>query len=159
MVEAPARSYRWGRFQGWSALGLGLVVFLIALFVNSGVSRFQLYVASWVLMVTGVGLLRKTRTGFVLLYVLAGLAVSRAVTNSRPSIDELVTQWIFCCFWAIPALWYYPKRYKEFGFGRKVKAILPERMPPDYLKPMRELTEAERATILEHMRRGAPKEK
>lgn len=159
MLEASERGYRLGRFQGWSALALGLIVYLIALFAHSGVSRFQLYVAGGVLMVAGVGLLRKTRTGFVLLYVLAGLATVRAVTNSRPSIDDFVTQWAFFCWWAIPALLYYPKRYKEFGFRRKVKAVLPERMPVDYLKPMRDLTDEERATVLEHLRHGVPKEK
>jgi hypothetical protein len=112
MVEASAQGYRWGRFQGWATLGLGVLLYLIAPFNHSGEMRAILYVSGAFNIFAGVGLLRKKRYGFVLIYLLV------AHTALVALISMGGVQWGLFLWWAIPASWYYPKRYKDFGFGR-----------------------------------------
>ncbi len=114
------RGYRWGRFQGWFSLFLAAVqlVFMWRTFpANLVTAVLLLYV--W------TGLLHKRRYGFVLVYVLAGIAflggVAGLVFEDRWDIVGSIA--FAFCFWAIPGAFYYPKRYREFGFGRSKGSV------------------------------------
>jgi hypothetical protein len=153
MVETSERGYRWGRFQGWSALVFGVLVYLITPFTSGPVGKFDLYLTGALHIITGIGLLGKKRYGFVLLYVLAArTALAALVGGPHHAVPDILIQWTLFLWWALPALWYYPKRYREFGFRKKAQAVQPERLPMDYLKPMRDLTDEEREEILGHIR-------
>lgn len=163
MVETLERGYRWGRFQGWSSLAVGVLVYLITPFTSGPVGKFDLYLTGALHIITGIGLLGKKRYGFVLLYVLAvRTALPALLGGPHHAVPDILIQWTLFLWWALPALWYYPKRYREFGFRKKVQtepAAQAGRLPMDYLKPMRELTDEERNTVLEHLRHGVPREK
>lgn len=147
MIE---RSYLWGKFQGW-----GAVLFAVAQFV---LVPFPLSLLVGLLVLSlGVGLLRKRRYGFVLVYVVAGVSlVAGLVRLTIEPTGDAVSQFVIAmCFWGIPAAFYYPKRYREFGFGKPTEAPAadPRAVAPTAAEPRRlELTDEERETVLQHMR-------
>lgn len=108
------RGYRWGRFQAWGALLFAVAQFVIVHFpVSLFIGVFFLYF--W------TGLLRKRRYGFVLMYVTTGVAILAGLFHLavEPTWDVFSQLVIAVCFWGIPAVFYYPKRYREFGFGKQ----------------------------------------
>ena len=144
------RRYRWGKFQGWSCVVLGVGQLLLQR------SLLAALVAGVLLLWLGVGLLRKQRYGFVLVYVVAGISfVGGALELLFQGGGRLGAIVISVCFFVIPAVMYYPQRYREFGFGKPTEA--PAQQEPTAVKasaePMRrELTDEERETVLQHMR-------
>jgi hypothetical protein len=114
------KSYRWGKFQGWAALGLAVVqlLFMWRTFpVNLITAVLLLYV--W------TGLLHKHRYGFVFIYVMAGVAFLGGLAGLvfEERWDLVGSMALAFCFWAIPGAFYYPKRYREFGFGRGKESV------------------------------------
>ena len=112
MIQKAARRYRWGKFQAWFCLFLAIVqLFLWRTFpLNIAVGIALLYV--W------RGLLHKYRYGFVLVYVMTGVATLAGLLGLAFASrwDQAGSVAIALCFWLIPAAFYYPKRYWEFGF-------------------------------------------
>jgi hypothetical protein len=108
------KSYRWGKFQAWMALVIAIAQFLLVRLPLSLVVGV-LFLCFW------RGLLRKRRYGFVLVYVVAGLAIFAGLLHLavKPTWDVFSQLLIAVCVWGIPAGFYYPKRYREFGFGAK----------------------------------------
>src|SRR5271169_4439286 len=113
MAETSRRGYRWGQTQGWLAIFLGVVQFLV---VPIWLSPFT----GSLMLGLGVGLLRKRPYGFVLVYVVATVTILAGVAQLilKPQPEVLVAFIITVCVWVIPAVMYYPQRYGEFGFGR-----------------------------------------
>jgi len=125
MVDSSQRGYRWGRFHGWSAFILG-VLLLMEGFQNSGLLRWILCLSAAVYIIAGTGIYGKKRYGFVLLYVLVARSLLQffLMGSARDRSDYLIPCLLFA-WWSIPAIFYYPKRYREFGFGRKPEAAEP----------------------------------
>jgi hypothetical protein len=119
MVEAAERGYRWGRFQGWATVALGVAEYLFAFWPSDGSVRFILYATGALHMVVGAGLLGKKRYGFVLLYLLAAISTLHGLTGGPSYLFDVIVKWSYAFWWTIPALFYYPKRYREFGFGKQ----------------------------------------
>ena len=133
MTDMPQRRYRWGNFQGVAAILIGLMLFTD--FVQDPyplagrVSRLEVLDASLSLTaysITGIGLLAKWRLGFVMVYVWIVRAVVGQVVSLRLFGNGHDTFWIshfvMLCWWGIPGLFYYPKRFREFGFGARKTA-------------------------------------
>lgn len=152
MVEAAERGYRWVRFQGWATIALGVAEYLFAFWPSAGSVRFILYATGALHMVVGAGLVGKKRYGFVLLYLLAAISTLHGLTGGPPYLFDVIVKWSYAFWWTIPALFYYPKRYREFGFGRRKGPLMAEHPPMDYLKPMREMSNEERESVLQHMK-------
>jgi hypothetical protein len=111
MTQEPERGYRWGKFQAWSALVFAVAQFLLVRFpVSLFVGVFFLYL--W------TGLLHKRRYGFVLMYVATVVATLAGLLHLAIDTrwDVFIQLLIAGCFWGVPAAFYYPKRYWEFGF-------------------------------------------
>ena len=121
----PERGYRWGRFQGWSSLVIGVLFILAGPWVSA---EFRLRLATYTTGTTtvflGIGLLGKKRYGFVLFYVVLALVGLETIIAPHWHPEAYV---MAVCWWLIPAVFYYPKRYREFG--RKAETVMPERMP------------------------------
>ena len=152
------RRYRWGKFQGWSCVVLGVGQLLLQR------SLLAALVAGVLLLWLGVGLLRKQRYGFVLVYVVAGLSLVggayELLVQGGGRLGAIIAS---VCFFAIPAVMYYPQRYREFGFGKQIEA--PPAPPAEPVATgaveavRRELTDEEREMVLQHMReRRKPQE-
>lgn len=76
--------------------------------------RLAMYITGTVQILLGVGLVGKKRYSFVLFYMCAVLCSVEAVTMSvNPEAYALLIAW-----WIIPGIFYYPKRWRDFGFGR-----------------------------------------
>ena len=118
MAETSGRGYRWGRTQGWLAIFLGVVQLVLAPIWLSPLMFF-------LMLGLGVGLLRKRPYGFVLVYVVAGIAVLAGAVQLilKPQPEVLVAFIITVCVWVIPAVMYYPQRKVDFGFARKEPPI------------------------------------
>jgi hypothetical protein len=123
----PERGYRWGKFQAWLSLAIGLALFVagFAPWIPAFAVRLMLYFCGALFFFLGAGLLHKRRYGFVLLYVIAVLTLL-GVLQSPAGTERHVTIITGIGLWVIPAVLYYPKRYREFGFGRKGEAAQPE---------------------------------
>jgi hypothetical protein len=124
-----ARSYKWGRFQGWALVAVGSLYATLAVFSTVYAFRSEgtamtigFLTAASLLVVTGVGLLKKRRYGLVLmygsilLYPVSFLGGSKHLRLSAPPYQALplVLEIMNLAFWCIPAIFYYPKRWKEF---------------------------------------------
>ena len=126
MIDAtPARSYRWGKFQGWVTLVMGIFfavstwhfgAFLIDFEPsNPPLVRMILYMLAFLWVILGVGLLTKDRLGFVFYYFLAAISVVAVLSTGSHIASYIFT----ACWWVIPAIFYYPKRWRDFGFGKR----------------------------------------
>ena len=115
MVEASERSYRWGRFQGWSFVVVGALIYLLTPWAPDWdfAMRITMYVAGAWQIIMGIGLVCRRRYGLVLFYVSAVLMAITALRRGFHPEGYLLMWW-----WIIPAVVYYPKRYREFGFGK-----------------------------------------
>ncbi|MHB8303944.1 MAG: hypothetical protein ACYDC6_14105 [Acidobacteriaceae bacterium] len=106
------RSYRWGKFQGWTTFVIGLVTFLPTPFMGAGISvQLIEYTAGAVLIFLGLGLAHKRRFGLVLLYSHLPLFLLGFAFLDIPRFEIVFA----VCWYFIPAAFYYPKRWKEFS--------------------------------------------
>jgi hypothetical protein len=128
VARAQIRSYRWGKFQGWFQLIAGCIAFLIN---GAKVNVLGLIVAA-LSMYCGYGLIKRYRYGAILFFVGAGIAGLVAIgvdafASIHVFIDPesggqrlgvgLAYTIIVALWWLIPAIFYYPKRWKEFAKG------------------------------------------
>ncbi|HYV73399.1 MAG TPA: hypothetical protein VFB24_03990 [Candidatus Binatia bacterium] len=133
MAEVSERSYGWGKTQGWLSVFLGVAQFLL---VPVYLSPFIGGLLLWL----GVGLLRKRRYGFVLVYVVAGVTVlggfwELVVLRRSEALPRVI---LTVCFWVIPAVLYYPQRRGEFKSEDKEEEVsLTEPINTDSDKPNR----------------------
>ncbi len=118
MIQQAERGYRWGKFQAWASLVLGLVQFILQRSLLASIPTLVLLIFLF------TGLRHKRRYGFVLVYVVAGLSLLggayELVVQGGERLGAIV---ISLCFWGIPAALYYPKRYREFGVGGGSKSV------------------------------------
>jgi hypothetical protein len=104
------RSYRWGKTQGWITLGLAAIFLLI---------RFNtpMLLAAGFYAITAIGLIKRKKYGFVLVYPHAAfwmfLFVATVVQIRQSSLHFFVTATTFAAFWCIPAVFYYPRRWRH----------------------------------------------
>ena len=113
----PERGYRWGKFQAWSSLVVGVCLLLAAAFFDVGSGKtlaFAFFLTGSLHVWLWRGLLRKKRYGFVLYYVLIALIV-HSILWLKPHPEV----YVFTLWWLVPGIFYYPKRRREFGFGRE----------------------------------------
>ena len=132
-----ARSYKWGRFQGWvlvtvGSLYGGLSIFsIVHTFRSEGTAVPHFwhtaigllsappvrFVSASLLVATGVGLLKKRRYGLKLMYSCCILLLSdwllQFLAGSK-YVKGYVVDFTDLAFWCIPAIFYYPRRWKEF---------------------------------------------
>jgi len=101
--ELKPCGYRWGRFQGWTMIVVGLPFFLASPFMRSGT---MLILGTWHL-VAGAGLVSRKKYAVVLLFIETILAT--AVAFREPTFPG----WAVILFCGIPAALYYPKRWNE----------------------------------------------
>jgi len=95
-------------------------------FQYSGSLRLNLCLGGVLYIIAGTGLYGKKRYGFVLLYLLVARALLQFFLMRGPrDISDYLIPCLLFAWWAVPAVFYYPKRYREFGFGRKVEAPEP----------------------------------
>ncbi len=121
MPDSVQRGYRWGKFQAWLSLAIGVGVYAITPWLPGFPVRLVLYLCGAMFFCLFAGLLHKRRYGFVLLYVVATLTLL-GVLQSPHGIDQYISIATGIALWVIPAVFYYPKRYKEFGFGKRLEA-------------------------------------
>jgi hypothetical protein len=105
----PTKRYRWGKFQGAASLVIGVGCLLIGPFGGRLPNRLALYSVGGMMLFIGVGLLQKRHFGFIL-FVLMGafVTVGCLVETGHPEAYAMIVGW-----WIIPAIFYYPKRWKE----------------------------------------------
>jgi len=107
------RGYRWGKFQGWTMVVVGLLncIPINGLTTTEGLIIWLGQLTAGILTVfLGVGLLRKRRYGLILMYV---SIVIIAVGIVR-SVVSLVWGLSIILWFLIPVILYYPKRRSEF---------------------------------------------
>jgi hypothetical protein len=117
-IEAVARPYRWGNFQGGAAIALGCVfLFLGGAKASFGepISATVLWVGGAFLVVCGWGLRRRRRYGPVLVFVFGAFTLLDPLIFRPKHPEGYVFQIIGLLFWCVPAALYYPKRWREFG--------------------------------------------
>ncbi|MGO9317421.1 MAG: hypothetical protein ACLPXT_14775 [Terracidiphilus sp.] len=111
-----ARTYRWGKFQGWTMFVVGLLD-CIPIHGLTTAEGLIIWLGQLTAGVTtaflGVGLLRKRRFGLILIYVsivLVGLGIIRSVVSPLWGVSIIL-------WFLVPAIFYYPKRHEEFVHG------------------------------------------
>jgi hypothetical protein len=154
----PESGYRWGRFQGWWSLAIGLVFILAGPWIGREFAfRLAMYMAGALNLCLGVGLLGRKRYGFVLFYVEAAMVIhSFFIARVHPEVYATVA-----CWWVIPGIFYYPKRYREFGFGKpqqEQKAVAAVAEPESAAVPRRTLTDEEREMVLDRIHKRKQQE-
>ncbi len=127
-VEATARPYRWGIFQSTMSVLLGIATFVAAYKYPQPWKTIDFAIAL-IHFVVCVGLGNKKRYGFVAYYVLTILACmnyARLMTvillRRTPALGHPLSPSLFLlvgiligCWWIVPAILYYPKRWNEFS--------------------------------------------
>ena len=111
-MESPSvapRRYRWGKFQGVVLVLLGLAGFLGGSL--GGHYDWAVICLELSLIAAGIGLLWKRKFGFFVLAYLSCSCIYHLI--SYGSHFEAVS--ILLIFFAVPAIFYYPKRWKEFS--------------------------------------------
>lgn len=109
-VSAPAvRGYRWGKLQGWATFALGVSFVLTALWAK----HIPGVLAGIVVVLTGLGLVKRRKYAVVLLWLQSVLVVL-AGFSKPPSATAAALHLFLLGFWVVPAVLYYPKRWKEF---------------------------------------------
>ena len=104
----PGRAYRWGKFQGWCALSLGVVLVVLgAIFAPGNLLAGLLWLS------TGIGIVQRRKYGFVLLYVIIALLLFEGL-RKPPTPWASALYAVFLIFWGVPAALYYPRRWAEF---------------------------------------------
>lgn len=113
------RRYRWGKFQGWVLLLFGLLGVLVrhSFFLLNLWGIFGAVVQT----AAGFGLIQRARYGIICFYLGCALLtvgsytfltmlVFRGIPIESFSIVYCALAW---SWWGIPAIFYYPKRWKE----------------------------------------------
>jgi TPR repeat protein len=126
--------YSWGKFQGWALLIGGVFAF----FVMVGRGDIFGIVSASLSALIGYGLIRKERWGHVLFFIGAGiaavialfvgllaiLALSSGSENASKTIAEaFALSTVNVLWWIVPAIFYYPKRRREFS--RNPSSVMP----------------------------------
>jgi hypothetical protein len=159
------KPYVFGYIQGCSMIALAFFLGIPA------VDRDQLnvgmlgYAVLWFL--SGVGIVtRWTVYGLVAFYITLIISVQALFVSGPAKFGWWMLLGVVVWF-GVPAALYYPRRYLDFVYHDKPR--LWERkqsepaelkyLPTDYVKPYRDLSEEDRAAVVEHLRRGFPKEK
>jgi hypothetical protein len=112
------RGYRWGKFQGWVTFILGVVVWIPTVFGSpNGLIQWVItLLVSAVMIFMGLGLIQKKRIGLILLYLNLPVIALGFVFAHLPRVETA-----FLVLWYIlPAVFYYPKRLKEFSFQANI---------------------------------------
>ncbi len=128
IVETTARRYRWGIFQSAMSVPWGIATFIAAYEYPQPWKAigFALALVDFVIC---VGLGNKKRYGFVAYYVLTIVACinfARLMTvilfRRTPAPGHPLSPLLFLlvgivigCWWIVPAILYYPKRWNEFS--------------------------------------------
>ena len=106
---AASRPYKWGSFQGWASVAIGLSIFLPAPFVSVALPiRLAMYATGVINIFMGLCLVGRKRLGFILLCALS-LLVTVALMTSHPHVEMY---FIVIGWYIIPAVFYYPKRWR-----------------------------------------------
>jgi uncharacterized membrane protein YiaA len=129
MAEASERGYRWGKVQAWVSLVVGAVIFLTGPFAADFSMSVARCVVGVLFLCAFAGLLHKHRYGFVLVYVIAGLVLLTWLAPLLTGNMNVSGTLGGLLFWVVPAVFYYPKRYREFGF-RKAPTSVPTSEAP-----------------------------
>jgi hypothetical protein len=106
------RSYRWGKFHGWTFIIVGIPFALSGPFHSDPGKRFASYLCGVILPLMGAALISKRRAGLILffLWTVIGFGGFVALGAPHPEAWLLLVAW-----WIIPAIFYYPKRWREFS--------------------------------------------
>jgi hypothetical protein len=108
------RGYRWGKFQGWATFAIGLLTWAPAIWSFPGWDKWIGEIAVGVtLMPLGLGLVHKQRFALVLLYAMLPIFILAFIFLKLPPFEVAFA----VCWYFIPAIFYYPKRWKEFSHG------------------------------------------
>jgi hypothetical protein len=105
--------YKWGKFQGTVCLVLGCAILLAAGYLAwaAGIKRVGLaWLGGSILCATGIGLVTKRRFGVVLACVMFVATLLSPIAGTRRRYFFTA---IGLGFWGVPALVYYPKRWKS----------------------------------------------
>ncbi len=135
-ATATVRGYRWGWFQGISLILIALVGLLVGGFENWSVVFLEITFAG-----TGLCLLWKMRGGVVALFYLSLSLICHMIFDGGHPVPALVA----LLFFALPAFFYYPKRWNQLSWSgasnRKPKNEQPSKQPsllPDFGKHLAE---------------------
>ena len=124
---APEQSYLWGYIHGWGMLVGSPLLFLLFLAVLlDPKSDSETRLGAVILMVllalgavSGLGLVRKTKMGMILVFIWAGLhlffvglcLLALAAEPKEPSVPIVLLFVLFgLAFWAVCSLYYYRRR-------------------------------------------------
>lgn len=137
------RTYRWGKFQGWTMIVVGLLncIPINGLTTTEGlIIWLGLLTAGVTTVFLGIGLLRKRRYGLILMYVsivIIALGIVRSVVSLVWGLSVIL-------WFLIPALFYYPKRRSEFS----------RNAPEDILtaKPSADMLKSSNSTLLDKLK-------
>ena len=131
--------------------------------LNAGMLGYALL---WFL--SGLGIVtRWTVYGLVAFYITLIISVQSLFASGA---TVKVGWWMLLglvVWFGVPAVLYFPRRYLDFSYHDKPRfwerkqpePVEPEHLPTDYVKPYRDLSEEDRAAVIEHLRHGSPKEK
>jgi hypothetical protein len=113
----PAVRYRWGKFQGIACLLLGCSLLFAGGYLAWEEGAAEKTLTAWiggvVFCATGIGLTAKKRYGVVLVCVLFATTLLLPLTGHKPKYAEgYLFHALGVIFWGLPALFYYPKRWK-----------------------------------------------
>ena len=103
------RSYRWGKFQGWACLFIGMASIIVTPFGSTLSSCLAKLLVGILFIWMGVGLIRQTHYG-IALFTLLALAASFScfVVYGRAALYLPTIAW-----WVVPAIFYYPRRWSR----------------------------------------------
>lgn len=131
----PARTksgvrFRWGKIQGWVILVLGALDLLDGHPILLGNMYGRL--GCILLIVTGIALLRRNKAAVVLFFVCDGALLGGFLWEFRFrgfgfGAESSVLLGILLAWWLLPALLYYPKRWKEFPRKPVIAALIERR--------------------------------
>ena len=115
--SSAVQPYKWGKFQGIVSFVFGCLLLAVGVFLASqeeAVRTMPLWMSRILLALTGMDLIRRRRSGVVLVYVLFVLTLLVPLTGQR---SQYAKGYLFYAlgllFWGVPAISYYPKRWKE----------------------------------------------
>ncbi|MGD0521158.1 MAG: tetratricopeptide repeat protein [Terracidiphilus sp.] len=123
VTAKPIAQFRWGMFQGWVILVIGVLDLLDGHPILLG----NMY-GRWggiLLVITGIGLINRAKEGLVLFFICNGALLAGFLWTFRFSMLSfdfesmsgvpLALLGLLLAWWLTPAIFYYPKRWKEFS--------------------------------------------
>jgi hypothetical protein len=130
-LSPQTRGYRWGKFQGWVILVIGALDLLDGHPILLGNIYGRL--GCILLVITGIGLINRAKEGLVLFFICNGALLAGFLWTFRLSLlsfdfgsmsgAPLALLGLLLAWWLIPAIFYYPKRWKEFSVNKSSKAL------------------------------------